>query len=137
MRTLLTFVFILCALASRAATIEWIPASQGAPATGFKVFRSPEQATPTWTLYGTTAGSTFIVTNAGLYRIVSTNAYGESAPSSTVTNIFVPPDPPTVIIRASIESAPSPDGPWTVKASFPVDVELAGNQFYRGRLTIK
>ena len=137
MRTLLATLFSAIVVSMHAAVIEWTPNATGATATGFKVFRSPLQAVPVWTLYGSTAGTNFTVTNGGIYHVVSTNTYGDSVPSGTVTNIFVPPDPPSVIIRASIESAPSPDGPWTVKASFPVDVELAGNQFYRSRLTLK
>ncbi len=136
MRTLPALVFLLATIGLNGAILEWTPAASGSLVTGFKVYRSPAQPVPVWTLYGTTAATTFTVTNGGLYHVVSTNAYGDSIPSATVTNIFVPPDPPTVIIRASIESAPSPDGPWTVQATFPADVQLVGNQFYRGRLTV-
>ena len=145
MRTLLAAIALLSALAANAATLKWDPSPAGSePVVQYKVESAPV-GPPTnaiWSTFGTTPGS---VTNLvlannpySMFRVKGVTAAGvESDPSNVVTNTQAKPNPPgNAIISAAIESAPSPDGPWTVQASFPTDIQLAGNQFYRTRVNI-
>ena len=116
--------------------------------TGYRIDRSTNNGS-TWTTAGTVGAGFTTFTDTGLteatsytYRVVATNAEGDSAPSTTRSTMTRPAAPTAVsasVISAEqvnvswtdqstgeigyrIEQATSPQGPWTVISSAGVNI---------------
>lgn len=135
-------LLLLMAVSASGATLVWdVPTGDPFPATGFKVYRLLVGQT-NWSNIAVTLTNGFplVASNsiAGTrYSVSATNVFGESDRSAEVI-VGGPPLPPTnIVIRASIEAAPSVEGPWITQTNLPLAIAMnATNQFFRSRLTL-
>ncbi len=147
MKWISALTLLLLAVAGQAATFVWEPSavSSNAPLTQlYRVYSSPvvSQAAAVWTVYGETTQTNLFITN-NVFRMFRVNAVAnsvESDPSNAATNTFAKPNPPGgAVISASIDSAPTPSGPWQQETNMNFTVKLppeATNQFFRSRMAI-
>lgn len=127
------------------ATLQWVASdpAAGPPAVSYRAYSAVvgPPATAIWTVFDNTSTTNLVIVGNvyRMFRVTGISATGaESLPSNVVTNDFAVPGAPTnATIRASIEGAPTPGGPWAEATNMTMVVAMTpAAQFFRTRMAI-